>query len=321
MPRKPRIEISGGLYHVIARGNNRRKIFRSHDDYIKFTATLESQKAKLPFFLYAYCLMPNHVHLLIEMQDDPLSQIMQRVLTTYSQYHNRRYKKIGHLFEGRYKSILCQTDRYLGELVRYIHLNPVRARIVKRPEDYQYSGHRAYLGLDKTGLVDTEPVLRHFGGSRKRAVESYIQFVESSLAEQSQDQYYRAAEGRLLGSEEFLEEIRHRIGDQRSGRRAPERASIDDLLIAAETSSGLSRLEICSKSKNRRTVAVKEAVIVLGREAGITNRVLAEALGIGASAVTKRVDAARSRGAESSDLVKLRRALKARVRLSQMATK
>ncbi len=104
-------------------------------------------------------------------------------------------------------------------------------------------------------------------------------------------------------------------------RRAPERASIDDLLIAAETSSGLSRLEICSKSKNRRTVAVKEAVIVLGREAGITNRVLAEALGMGASAVTKRVDAARSRGAESSDLVKLRRALKSRVRSSQKATK
>jgi REP-associated tyrosine transposase len=202
------------------------------------------------------------------MQDDPLSQIMQRVLTTYSQYHNRKYKKIGHLFQSRYKSILCQTDRYLAELVRYIHLNPVRARMVKRPEDYQYSGHRAYLGLDKTGLVDAEPVLRHFGASRKHAVETYIQFVESGLAQQSQDQYYRAAEGRLLGSEEFLKEIRHRIGDHRSGRRAPESASIDDLLIAAERSSGLSRLEICGKSKNRRTVAVKEAVIVLGRKQG-----------------------------------------------------
>src|SRR6266576_1141057 len=78
-------------------------------------------------------------------------------------------KKIGHLFQGRYKSILRQTDRYLGELVRYIHLNPVRAKMLKRPEDFEYSGHRAYLGLDKTGLVDTEPVLRHFGATKKRA--------------------------------------------------------------------------------------------------------------------------------------------------------
>jgi len=321
MPRKPRIEIGGGLYHVITRGNNRRKIFRSHDDYLRFTRILEQQKAKLPFYLYAYCLMPNHLHLLIEMRDDPVSRVMQRVLTTYSQYHNRKYKKVGHLFQGRYKSILCQTDRYLGELVRYIHLNPVRARMVKRPEDFEYSGHRAYLGLDKSGLVDVEPVLRHFGASRKRAVETYIRFVESSLAEQSQDEYYRAAEGRLLGSEEFLREIRHRIGDHRAVRRVPERTSIEDLLTAAETSSGLSRQELCGKSKNRRTVAVKEAVIVLGRENGITNRVLAEALGLGASAVTRRVDAARARGAESSDLVKLRKALRSRGRSTQMSTK
>src|SRR6266404_4682508 len=119
MPRKPRIEIAGGLYHVITRGNNRRKIFRSHDDY--------------------------------------LSRIMQRVLTSYSQYYNRRYKKIGHLFQGRYKSILCQTDRYLGELVRYIHLNPVRAKLVKRPENFKYSGHRAYLGLDIECIESPEP--------------------------------------------------------------------------------------------------------------------------------------------------------------------
>ena len=91
MSRKPRIEIGGGLYHVITRGNNRRKIFRSHDDYVRFTSILRKQKSKLPFYLYAYCLMPNHVHLLIEMQDDPVSRIMQRVLTSYSQHHNRMH--------------------------------------------------------------------------------------------------------------------------------------------------------------------------------------------------------------------------------------
>ena len=88
MPRKPRIEIGGGLYHLITRGNNRRKIFRSHDDYLKFTSLLQQQKNKLPFYLYAYCLMPNHFHLLIEMQDDLVSRIMQRVLTGYSQLNS-----------------------------------------------------------------------------------------------------------------------------------------------------------------------------------------------------------------------------------------
>ncbi len=321
MPRKPRIEIGGGLYHIISRGNNRKKIFRSHDDYLKFTRILEQQKTKLPFYLYAYCLMPNHVHLLIERRDDPVSRIMQRVLTTYSQYHNRKYKKVGHLFQDRYKALLCQTDRYLGELVRYIHLNPVRARMVKRPEHFEYSGHRAYLGLDRTGLVDTEPVLRHFGATKKRAVEAYTRFVDSSLAERSQDEYYRAAEGRLLGNEEFLNDIKHRIGDHRAGGRVPEPTTIEELLNAAERSSGLSRQELCGKSKNRRTVAVKEAVIVLGRENGITNRALAEALGLGPSAVTKRVEAARARGAESSELVKLRRSLRSRVRSTRMETK
>jgi len=100
MPRKPRIELSGALYHIISRGNNRRKIFRTGPDYLRFTEILHHQKSKLPFYLYAYCLMPNHFHLLIEMQDHPISRIMQRILTAYSQFHNRKYKKIGHPLSG-----------------------------------------------------------------------------------------------------------------------------------------------------------------------------------------------------------------------------
>ena len=231
-------------------------------------AFLQQQKSKLPFYLYAYCLMPNHVHVLIEMQDDPVSRIMQRVLTSYSQYHNRKHTRIGHLFQGRYKSILCQSDRYLGELVRYIHLNPVRAKMVKRPERYEYSGHRAYIGLDKSGLVDAEPVLGHFGGTKKRAVEVYTRFVESSLGERSQENYYRATEGRLLGSEDFVEDIKHRVGEHRKVRASFKHLSVEDLLGAAEKSSGLSREELSSKSRDRRTVAVREDVVVVGRERG-----------------------------------------------------
>jgi REP-associated tyrosine transposase len=307
MARKPRIEIPGGLYHVLSRGNNRRKIFRSHDDYLKFTNMLAQQKAKRPFYLYAYCLMLNHTHLLIERQEDKIGKIMQSLLTGYSQYYNRKYKRVGHLFQGRYKAILCQTDRYLGELVRYIHLNPVRAKMVRRPEDYEYSGHRAYIGRDSSRLVDTEAVLRHFGGTKARAVEVYRRFVDAGMGEPSQVEYYRASEGQMLGSEEFLEEIKHRVGDHRATPKTIERTNIEDLLAAAARSSGLTRQELCSKSKNRRTVAVRDAVIVLGRESGISNRELAEALGVDGSSITRRVEAARVRGAESAELKRVRK--------------
>src|SRR6267142_1455660 len=146
---KPRLEIEGGLYHVITRGNNRQLIFGSDDDHHRFLLQLAHQKGKLPFYLYAYCLMPNHIHLLVERQHDYISRVMQRLLTAYSQYHNRKYRKAGHLLQGRYKAILCQSDQYLAELVRYIHLNPVLVKMVRRPRDFRYSSHRAYLGLDE----------------------------------------------------------------------------------------------------------------------------------------------------------------------------
>jgi putative transposase len=313
MPRKPRIELPGGLYHVISRGNNRRKVFRAVDDYLKFTEIVALQKSKLPFYLYAYCLMPNHIHLLIEMRDDRISRIMQRVLTSYSQYHNRKYRKTGHVFQGRYKSILCQSDQYLGELVRYIHLNPVRARMVTRSEDYEYSGHRAYVGTDSRGLVDVEPVLRHFGGTKRRAVEVYRRFVDAGVGERHREEYYRAAEGRLLGSEVFLEEVAHRVGEHSSKRVAPKDVTIEELLGAAQKMSGLKREELCSNSKRRETVAVKEAVIVLGTRAGIRGREMAAALGLDPSAVTRRMDAARSREKENVEVARLEKALRARL--------
>lgn len=312
MARKPRIEIAGGLYHIISRGNNRKRIFQSHDDHLKFLRLLERQKSKLPFYLYAYCLMPNHVHLLAEMQDDPLSRVMHGLLTAYSQYHNRKYRKVGHLFQGRYKAILCQSDRYLAELVRYIHLNPVRAKMVSRPEEYEYSGHRAYLGQDRSGLVDVEPVLRHFGAKKQRAVELYKQFVNAALRQQSQQEYYLAAEGRMLGDEEFLDQVKHRIGDY-LGRRDKQvrKPNLKAILHAAEKTSGLKREDFCTRSKSPKLVMVKEAVIVLGYQRGIGNRELAEALGLDPSAVSKRRAAARNRSDSSSEIRKLLKAMEA----------
>src|SRR4051794_25898000 len=107
MARKPRLEIEGGLYHIITRGVDRQDIFHSPGDYEKFFTLLSGQKGRLPFYLYAYCLMTNHVHLLIERRTDDVGRIMHRILTGYSQYYNRRYRRSGHVLQGRYKPILC----------------------------------------------------------------------------------------------------------------------------------------------------------------------------------------------------------------------
>lgn len=254
--RKPRLEIHGGLYHIITRGNNRQLIFGSDDDYSKFLLQLADQKARLPFHLYAYCLMPNHIHLLIERQDDSISRVMQRLLTAYSQYHNRKYRRSGHLLQGRYKAILCQSDQYLAELVRYIHLNPVRARMIRRPQDFPSSSHRAYLGLDQAWLVDIEPALRHFGASKKLARERFQLFVRAGMKLGHNEEFYRADEGRILGSEERVAETKNRIGEiPRGGRpqvKTRSRLDAEALMRAAERVSGLQEHELCGGRKRGR---------------------------------------------------------------------
>jgi len=298
MPRKPRLEVAGGLYHVITRGNNRRQIFNRAADYEKFLSLLAKQKRLLPFFLYAYCLMTNHVHLLIERQADDVGRIMQRVLTGYSQYYNRRHQRSGHLVQGRYKATLCQSERYLTELVRYIHLNPVRAGIVNRPEQYQYSSHRAYLGLEVAEIVDVDPVLRHFGARRERARAAYREFVDAGIKQGHREEFYVSDDDRILGSEEFVDATIHRFGETplvAAGQRQGELDKFDAeaLIEAIESVCGVSRLEFCGPGKSSSTIAAKELFVLISREVGASPKLLSEISGMSYSAVSRRYDAAR----------------------------
>ena len=129
MARKPRIEFEGAFYHVITRGNQRQKIFRDEKDYKKYLEILSEYKKQYKYCLYSYILMNNHIHLLLETQDFPLSKIQQGINQRYTMYFNKKHKTVGHLFQGRYKAILCDKDKYLLSLIKYIHLNPVRAKV------------------------------------------------------------------------------------------------------------------------------------------------------------------------------------------------
>ena len=185
MARRPRLFAPGLLYHVIVRGNQRQNTFTAAKDYGAYLERLVRYRNKYRVIVHAYCLMPNHVHLLLESSDQPLASFMQGLQQSYTQYFNRVHEKVGHLFQGRYKAIVCEKDEYLLTLIRYVHLNPVRAKLVKAPEHYKWSGHRAYLGQDNRGLVDSSKVLEIFGGRAR-----YRKFVLSGIEAGHRDEYY-----------------------------------------------------------------------------------------------------------------------------------
>jgi REP element-mobilizing transposase RayT len=173
---------------VIVRGNQRQDIFGDESDRLRYLERLRLYKDKCRFLLYAYVLMTNHIHLLIETPEDPISHIMRIINFTYTQYFNRKYGKVGHLFQGRYKSYLCDRDRYLLSLVRYMHRNPVRAGIVKDAGTYEWSSHGDYVHGAK-GLVDTDKVLGLFSERPGSAVRKYKEFMIADEPEKKVSPY------------------------------------------------------------------------------------------------------------------------------------
>lgn len=285
---------------MITRGNDRKDIFHSREDHDKFIQLLMSQKHKLPFYLYAYCLMTNHIHLLIERRTDDIGRIMHRVLTGYTQYYNRRYKKVGHVLQGRYKSVLCQSETYLTTLVKYIHLNPVKAKMVSRAEEYRFSSHRAYLGLDPAGPLDVDTVLRHFGSKKAVARKRFAAFVDGTDRLDGIEAMLDHESG-ILGSEEFVDATIHRLGEHvPKGTPKPKQMDFNDeaLIAAVEAVFGIPRDEICGSRKNVRIVEAKEALIVCGRHFGASISDLAKLTSLNTSTISRRNEIAINKTAQ-----------------------
>jgi putative transposase len=209
MARRPRLLAPGVLYHVIVRGNQRQKTFLSDGDYQAYLERLGRYRKRLGLTVYAYCLMPNHVHLLVETGAQPLSRFMQGLQQAYTQYFNRKHRKIGHLFQGRYKAIVCERDKYLLSLIRYIHQNPVRAKLVGSIDEYRYSGHGAYAEGRVSEVLEPGRVLEMIGG---RA--GYRRFVQEGLKEGHREEYYRLEDQRFLGSAGFGEKLKRRAKEE-----------------------------------------------------------------------------------------------------------
>ncbi len=207
MARPLRIEYENAIYHITTRGNEGRRIFLDEKDYKKFLFYFNLIHNRYKVIAYCYCLMSNHYHLLIETPNPNLSQLMRDLNGHYTIYFNKRHKRYGHLFQGRFKAILVDKDNYLLELSRYIHLNPVRADILSNPEDYSYSSMSYYTNKGTVPLwLNINFVLEQFGNTFQEQHTAYKKFVYERI-EASEDPLENIYAHSILGSENFVKRI------------------------------------------------------------------------------------------------------------------
>lgn len=199
MTRPLRVAVPDGVYHVIARGNGRRKIFVDDIDHLSFLEVFEGILSRFGWRCLTYCLMGSHYHLVVRTPSPNLSLGMRQLNGVYAQRFNRRRGTCGHLFQGRFKSTLVDRDSYLLELSRYVALNPVRARNCRTPEEWRWSAHRALIGVVEDRLVDARDLLLHFGPDLSRARRTYREFVAEANGE-----WRAAGDGAAAGSPEFI---------------------------------------------------------------------------------------------------------------------
>jgi len=226
MARQLRLESPGALYHITSRGNLKEKVFFEDSDRKRFLEILRRTKERYGYLLHAYVLMDNHYHLMLETHLSNIAQIMQNINTSYTVYVNRKYDRSGHLFQGRYKSIIVDKDSYLLELSRYIHLNPVRANIVDSPEKYKWSSFLDYCGFKRSELVDITDTLSYFPPTGKGSIDSYREFVLSSLEALPRNPFSSLEAGFILGKELFVKKIRGLLGEVKEDDELPALRSL-----------------------------------------------------------------------------------------------
>jgi len=212
MARPLRLQMAGALYHVTARGNRREAIYRDDVDRAAFQCVLAQVCERFNWRAYAWCQMGNHYHVLVGTPDGNLAAGMRQLNGVYTQRFNARHARVGHLFQGRYSAIMVEWESYLLEVARYVVLNPVRARMVRRPEEWPWSSYRASVGADEApDWLDVDWLLSHFGSNRPGAVAAYRRFVEAGQGQPAPWEQLRNQV--FLGSEAFVERINGFIGE------------------------------------------------------------------------------------------------------------
>ena len=225
MPRPKRISFPGAVYHICVRGNARQIIFKDDYDCSRFLALLKRYKQKFNFFLYAYVLMPNHIHLVVEISEEAtISKIMQSLNTAYGHYFNSRHHRRGHLLQNRFFSNLIAKDNYLLEVTRYVHLNPLRAGLVKSPLSYKWSSFPVYAGKRNDDLVDKALVLEMVDKEKSRQLQKYTEFILAVRGVDAKTIRSRLTKNKIIGNPDFVQQISIKyLGSPKRGRGRPRK--------------------------------------------------------------------------------------------------
>lgn len=254
MPRLARLDAPGVLHHVIIRGIERRKIFKDNKDRDNFLDRLQILLPKSNMSCYAWALLPNHAHFLFRTGDTGLSTLMRRLLTGYAVSFNRRHSRHGPLFQNRFKSIICQDDLYLQELVRYIHLNPIRAKVVPdilALNGYEYSGHSVLMGRQECSWQDTQYVLSYFGRKTSESLTNYYTYVKSGIEQGRRPELVGGGLIRSLGGWAEVKKIRLKGHKRLKGDERILGSSDFVMMILSEANEKYDRLyELKSKGYN-----------------------------------------------------------------------
>jgi putative transposase len=329
MPRQKRLNVPGTVFHVIGRGIERRSIFVDQEDYEDFLRRLSSGLEKTKSRCYAWALMPNHFHLLVRCSELPLSELMRRIMGSYAGYFNRRHRRAGHLFQNRYKSILCQEEVYFLELVRYIHLNPVRARMVQsmgQLDQFPWTGHGTLVGKKDHSWQSREEVLERFHRRERPAVLGYRKYIEDGWGMGKRNDLVGGGLRRSAGGWEGVR-ARKRDGDvwQSDARILGDGGFVSDVLAAAEeklsvkerlkregwtlekiierscAEAGIERGDLYRKGRGNAIAKAKGILSYWSAEQlGISRKILAQSLGVSQQAISLSIQVGRRYCIENS---------------------
>jgi putative transposase len=338
MPRKARIDAPGALHHIVIRGIERKPIFKDSIDIQDFVERLGNIMTESLTPCFAWVLMTNHAHMLLRTGLAPISTVMRRLLTGYAQQFNRRHRRYGQLFQNRYKSFLCEEERYLLELVRYIHLNPIRAGIIKDLKllnSYSRSGHAVLMGAIKHEWQDAKYALARFGDGLKEARKSYFRFVGraidqgrrpelvggglvrsvggwSALNALRDSEMRMISDERILGSSEFVEKVLKSANEayERKTKIRAKGITLGQLIdnVAAELDMDV---ELILSASRQRSVALARSIIccLAVDQLMLSNTFIASRLNLTPSAVSKLLSRGRleaeTRKIAAGDLLKV----------------
>lgn len=313
MVRQARIDLPGHLYHVLGRGIEQRDIFVDHKDYTDFLTRLEEGLNRTGSKCFAFCLLPNHFHLLILRGHRPLAELMRRLMTGYAVRFNLRYNRSGHLFQNRYKAILCDRDSYFLELIAYIHLNPLRAGFVhdlRGLRKYKWCGHSTLVGENIHKFLAIEDILSEFGSHLRSAMRRYESFVSDRASKFNRGDLSRGglmkskretqsrgdqelmgkekteiSDERILGSGLFVESVLRRV-ESMQNRKVP----LEEVIEQVEKKSGVKFEEIASKSQARHVVKARALYCHLAKECcGVSGAHLMRQLNLTSGAISHLV--------------------------------